>query len=262
MTEEKRSSLSSCFVTLTYDEEHLPYTDFGSSVCLEDHKNFIKKLRWYEKPKQLKERKEISEAELYRLKTLSGEFSPGFKREDYPIRYYGVSEYGDKNGRVHQHYILFNVRDFNNITLAWPMGRVQIDECNVNTIDYVLKYMVKDHSGRDYENKSKEKSYMSKGLGLSAIDDETARYIRSETGNMVINDRGTKIALPRYYRKKFVSETEAKIKNAYINKVVSEQEDKEDTDWIRSGKNPDQMRVNGKQIRQHLLKNQKKRNHD
>jgi len=260
MTEEKRLSLSSYFVTLTYDDKSLPNTDFGSSVCQVDHVKFIKDLKFYETGKQLKKRDYISEEEMSRMRDRIGEFRPGYRKGDHKIKYYGVAEYGDKFGRVHLHYILFNVRDTNNINLSWNYGRVQIDECNVNTIDYVLKYMIKHHLEETYENKAKEKCWMSKGIGKEAVNAEFIKYIKSEVGNVVINERGGKVPLPRYYRKKYVTEDEAKIKNAYVNEVLLQKEIKEDRDYLSLGKNPDQMRKQAKDIRQHMLKTREKRN--
>lgn len=266
MVEEKRMSFSSYFVTLTYDDIHLPWGDGVSTVNKNDHKEFIKKLKYYEQEKLLHVRKYISAEELERKKNNI--------KEDGKFKYYGVSEYGDLKGRAHWHYILFNVRDIANINTAWtttlydsenkpyngePKGKVQIDDCNVNTIDYVLKYMVKDHTNQDYSNREKEKSFMSKGLGLGMVNDEFIDYINRVNGNTVVNQRGRELPLPRYYRKKFVKEENKERKNLYINQQIQKTEKKEEKKY---GKEYDKKIALSKDRRNHILKSRQKRNHE
>lgn len=263
MVEEQRMSFSSYFVTLTYEDKYLPWGDGKSSVNINDHKEFISKLKESEKPKNLALRPGISAEELKRANNNI--------KETGRLKYYGVSEYGDLKGRIHWHYILFNVRDIDNIINAWtvtlrdsegnkyngsPKGKVQIDECNVNTIDYVLKYMVKDHSGQEYETRSKERSFMSKGLGIGYVNDEFIDYINRVDGNTVMNQRGREIPLPRYYRKKFVKQENVQKKNLYINQKINESERIEEK---KHGKDYDKKVALSKDRRNHLLKNRPKR---
>ena len=79
LTEHDKAS----FVTLTYDEEHLP----KDNKLNKDHlRNFIKTLR-----------------------------------KHYKIRYFACGEYGDKNGRPHYHLIIFG-EDFKHLPLENPDG--------------------------------------------------------------------------------------------------------------------------------------------
>lgn len=76
-----------CFITLTYDNEHLPSFDLAD--CAKDFQDFMKRLR----------------------KDYSGCFPVTNKETGeitYPIRYLHCGEYGSKNGRPHHHAILFN----------------------------------------------------------------------------------------------------------------------------------------------------------
>lgn len=234
LTEQMRDSFSAYFVTLTYDEISVPWSDGVMSANEWDHKQFIKELKFLEQPKILKRRtavsleeyqrgeKGISTTEIY----LKDDGTEGVRRK--PLLYYGVIEYGDLTSRPHYHYILFNIVDKDNIVEAWKgKGRVQIDECNVNTIDYVLKYMIKDPAEKKYENKVPEKSFMSKGLGRFALNGELVKYVRQPEGNMLLNTRNSKVAVPRYYRKKYLTEDEAKQKALYIASIT-EEKDKED----------------------------------
>jgi len=255
MMEEKRQSFSSYFVTLTYDDKHLPRTDYGCSINKNDHFEFIKNLKELEKPKKLALRSYISKEE--------------YDRQTYGIpetakfKYYGVSEYGDLKGRSHWHYILFNIRDIANITLAWGKGKVDVDpDVNVNNIDYVLKYMIKDHSNIDYENRDKEKSFMSKGLGLSVADSNFQNYIGQTQNNQVLNQRGTKIPLPRYYRKKLLSEEQRMAKAQYIAEQVEQQKQAQEILCQLHGLQPGLTERNQKEARLVLLQKRQKRNYE
>lgn len=71
------------FLTLTYDDAHLP--EFGS-LRKEDYQRFLKRLR----------------------KRFSGHCSSPLG--DSPIRYYGCGEYGSTTSRPHYHLLLFNLQ--------------------------------------------------------------------------------------------------------------------------------------------------------
>lgn len=251
MSEEQRVSFSSYFVTLTYEDKFLPWGDGVPTVNKQDHKDFIKNLKHYEQKKLLHKRTYVSAEEMERKKNNIKEIGK--------LKYYGVSEYGDRFGRSHWHYILFNIVDTESIILAWGKGKVQIDECNVNTIDYVLKYMVKDHTGQDYEGREKEKSFMSKGLGIHVADEEFVNYINRVNGNTVVNVRGSEIPLPRYYRKKFVREENMQGKIKHISEQVQETEKREERKY---GKDYDRKVALSKDRRNHLLKTRNKRNYE
>lgn len=238
LTEEMRDSFSAYFVTLTYDENNVPWADYKMTANVDDHKQFIKRLKYFEQTKILNKRTEISKEEYNRKKEgikttqiyLQDDGNIGQRRKK--LEFYGVIEYGDLTKRPHFHYILFNIQDVESIAKAWEKGRIQVDECNVNTIDYVLKYMMKDPAEKVKDAIQPEKSFVSKGIGNRAITGELKRYIKTPEGNMVINTRGSKVALPRYYRKKYLTEEEAKAKNLYIASSI-EQKQKEEEETAR-----------------------------
>ncbi len=126
-----------CFITLTYDDQHLPP---GQSIDVRDFQLFMKKLRKKYAPK--------------------------------PIRYYHCGEYGEdqediKNkrdpvrlGRPHYHALLFGHSfpdteicgtDYTGSPLytsptlssIWGKGYVQIGEVNIQTAAYVARYVMK-----------------------------------------------------------------------------------------------------------------------
>lgn len=127
---EREASDVCYFVTLTYDDAHLPIqkcTDsFGDSiyvpvVCKRDVQLFFKRLR-----------------KLY---------SP------YKIRYFLVSEYGPTTFRPHYHLLLFGiprshqdnelqtVKDEKRIREVWSNGNVMLDPVTDGRISYVTKYL-------------------------------------------------------------------------------------------------------------------------
>jgi len=257
LSETNRVAFSSYFVTLTYDDKNVPYADGEFTINKNDHKQFIDELKAKESPKALKERLGWISKEEHERK------ERGIK-EVGKLAYYGVSEYGDLLGRPHFHYLLFNVRDARNIEDAWGKGIVDIDpDVNINNIDYVLKYMLKDHSNSDYENREKETSWMSKGIGSSAAADMGfTSYIRKADSTQVCTPRNTKIGIPRYYRKKYLTDAERIAKSAHIAKVVTRNNDKEEKRLRAMGINYERHVLKGKEARVEILKSRQKRNYE
>lgn len=184
LQQEKKISDSSYFVTFTYDDEHLPYTDNNKynknrrpTLKYRDHQLFMKKLRKREKTSKLK--------------------------------YYAVGEYGDQFNRPHYHSILFNVTDINNIYQSWEGGRVQIDECNIKTIAYVAKYVQKQIKFKDRSDpREREKALMSKGLGQNYLTPQMQKFMKTKLNPYLTHYNGQKIALPRYYKDKVYNDKE------------------------------------------------------
>ena len=122
---ESRMHKRSCFVTLTYDWDHLPY---GGSLRKRDFISFIKRLRNH------------------------------FR--DLRIRFFGCGEYGRRFGRSHYHICLFGV-DFPDSVLAakssssqdmytsktldliWGKGLATVQPMNEATAGYTAGYVLK-----------------------------------------------------------------------------------------------------------------------
>lgn len=105
---EKLLHESSSFVTLTYDEEHLPC---DGCVSVKDAQLFLKRLRQRMVPAKL--------------------------------RYFIVGEYGDVTRRPHYHAVLFGCVDQKMLTESWGLGHCHMGELTVQSAAYVVSYTVK-----------------------------------------------------------------------------------------------------------------------
>lgn len=175
---EQKISLSSYFVTLTYD---VPPRTFNDLVTVDKKhiQDYIKRLRKSE---------------------------PHNKN----IKYYMASEYGDETQRPHYHIIFFNVQDKNNIARAWQQyqsdeykgGLVTITPVIPERVNYVTTYIGKKIGipTTDYDDRTPEFSLMSKKMGLYYVQKATKFHKDLEQGFTILD--GIKYNLPRYYRNK------------------------------------------------------------
>lgn len=140
------------FLTLTYDEEHLPK---DGSLCPEHMVKFLKRLR---------------------------------RRYVHQIRFFQCGEYGDRLQRPHHHVILFN-HDFDDKRLLrgsgdkgrlyqsrelselWPYGMHSIGAVSFQSAGYIARYTLKKVDiNRDewYNGKVREYLTMSRRPGIGA----------------------------------------------------------------------------------------------
>lgn len=167
-----------CFVTLTYDEEHMPP---GRSLRPEDFVRFMKRAR---------------------------HVFPG-------IRYFQCGEYGEKLGRPHHHAVLFNA-DFGDrvfyrerggvrldtsqeLSRLWPFGFSTVGAVTFDSAGYVARYTLKK-VGRSVEAlKGRKEEYLTMsrrpGIGRGWIDRYASDVYPSD--ELVVNGHVTKP--PRYY---------------------------------------------------------------
>jgi len=158
---ESTQHRDSLFVTLTYDEDHLPA---DGSLVPRDVVLFLKRLR---------------------------------KRHGSPVRYYAVGEYGSKGARPHYHLILFGEFDVqegpygfvvHHVTEAWtdadgyPLGFVHVGFLTPQSAGYIVGYIVKHltRSGDpELEGKHPEFARMSRrpGVGAVAVSKMAASFV-------------------------------------------------------------------------------------
>lgn len=164
--QESKDHATAYFVTLTYDEENLPYLNVSTGefpvrlsegiekwretdilekiVYKKDVQDFIKNLRSHQNHfiKKHAFRKDPHRKEKIKDKKLL---------EKYRIRYYFTSEYGTKyTKRPHYHGIVWNLEPQVNRKLElqkiWTLGNVKtvpIDGADVGTYYYLTKYLYK-----------------------------------------------------------------------------------------------------------------------
>jgi hypothetical protein len=121
--------LNNIFITLTYDDKHLPE---NKTLVKKDYQDFTKRLRKYKKA-----------------------------NTQNPIRFYHCGEYGEKFARPHYHAILFNCnfRDREKLSghrglttsqtlnKLWGKGHSSIGEVTFNSASYVAGYVQKKING-------------------------------------------------------------------------------------------------------------------
>lgn len=204
MQEDKHSS-SSYFLTLTYNTDNIPISSNGFKTLLKkDYQDFMKRLRHY--------------------------------APDVSLRYYAVGEYGSKTMRPHYHAILFNLPDTDLIEKAWQKGDVHFGTVSGASIAYTAKYIDKDSKIPMHRNddRVKEFSLMSKGLGKQYLSDAIKKYHKADLNrHYVRSDQGHKIPMPRYYKNQIYSEDELTAIRFLSKLAVNEQEAQEIANYER-----------------------------
>lgn len=188
------------FITLTYDDFHLPINDRDIPVLdKSDVKAFLKRLR----------------QSLYKV-------SPGYR-----LRYYLSGEYGPETIRPHYHAIILNVCDDELIVKAWRkeeelIGHIDFEQVTEASINYVTAYLQKQPINIDFEalNMQKPFSLMSKGIGEIYL--KTNSKYHEKSGNFFVTHAGgTKQILPRYYKEKIFNDGQRSCNTRKVLEEVS-----------------------------------------
>lgn len=184
-----------CFLTLTYDDEHLPRGSLscsrcvkphviGGSVCVAEFQDFMKRLR--------------------------KQFGAG-------IRFYHCGEYGELNGRPHYHAIIFN-HDFSDklyfsgkaelsvytskaLSSLWTAGFAVTGQVTFESAAYVSRYVMKKVTGEradaHYGGRKPEYVTMSRRPGIGkGWYDKYKSDVYPRNGVVV---RGRVTRPPRFY---------------------------------------------------------------
>ena len=177
---EAREYKDNCFVTLTYDDEHLP-----DKLVKKDFQRFIKSLR----------------------------------NEGFTIRYFGCGEYGSKTGRPHYHVILFGfipsdlkpfiksdkgIWQFKSelLTKLWNKGLVTVAEFSPEYAAYTAGYVEKKLGNKDCFTLMSTRP----GIGRKYIEANLGKVYTYD--NLVINYGSHQLGVPRYFDK--VAESKAR----------------------------------------------------
>lgn len=128
-----------CFITLTYDDGHLPP---GGSLVYRDFQYFMRRLR-----------RSVAEEDKRRRKTPRG------------VRFFACGEYGEELGRPHFHAALFGVSFREDryvwrkgeskailyrspaLERLWPFGISSVGELTEQSAGYIARYVLKKVTG-------------------------------------------------------------------------------------------------------------------
>lgn len=175
-------SSSAYFLTLTYNDEHIPKnhnhkecSHLDGELCPRDLKLFIKRLR---------------------------KRNPG-------IRYFAVGEYGENFSRPHYHAVIFNLVDLDLVTESWKdvdgidIGFIKGSKATAGRIRYMVAYMALP---QDVRHKQPPFRVMSRnpGIGFSYVK-KMGEHHRARS-DCVVYDFDCPNAMPRYYMEKIFDE--------------------------------------------------------
>ena len=195
------------FITLTYDDEHLPLkeqinTDTGEmkgimSATLEPPAvtKFMKDLRRYWK----------------------------YHYDEDNIRFYACGEYGGRNGRPHYHIIAFNLNirdikplgrtqtgrmqwDSDIIRKIWGKGLTGLGKVEYESCAYVARYMLKKQKGPGSTEWYAEKGLVPEFTRTSRRPGVGGNYYEANKDKIysydeIILPKGQKVKPPKYYDK-------------------------------------------------------------
>jgi len=185
---------SNCFITLTYDDYHLP--EYGN-LQISDFQKFMKRLR---------------------------------KRFGDGIRFYHCGEYGEKFGRPHYHACLFNFdfpdkynwrernghKFYRSPTLErlWPFGLSDISDVTFESAAYVARYLMKkvygdwaltryavvdEDTGEVIFDKQPEYTTMSRKPGIGKTWYDQYKFTDVYDHDSVVTKSGLSFPPPKYY---------------------------------------------------------------
>lgn len=205
---EKKKSNTAHFITLTYDESHLPI-DYEYSrendglvrgtLRKKDLQDFFKRLRKHHGTTR--------------------------RLTKQTIRFYAIGEYGGDTERPHYHAILFNAEKsaIKNLQTIWGRGQVHIGRVTSASVGYVTSYTINRHAS--YGTRSKPFNTMSRRPGIGAEYLRTNTHVhnppiitgtgrvgplvnREREKKFFVFDEGHKRRLPRFYRDRMFSREE------------------------------------------------------
>lgn len=217
---EVKCSSSCYFITLTYDDLHVPL-----ETCKDNLVHPVVKK---------------SDVQLF-LKRLRKSIEP------FKIRYFLVSEYGPKSLRPHYHMLLFNFplelkHKFSEYVYnAWSLGFIRFDPVTPARIHYVTSYCLDYALLPSYLPKNFMLCSRRPGLGSAYLyNDKLVNYHHDNLDGFGYLSTGGKVVkskLPRYLSDRLFSDDERiEINNEFI-KFHNEQRNKllqEHKEWLKT----------------------------
>lgn len=229
LTHEASCWDSNLFITLTYEDEHIPW---HGGLELADLQKFMKRIR----------------------KTLTGDKEgPDGSRK---IRFFAAGEYGSSTARPHWHIALFNTRlpgwsgaDRSDcLSRLWTMGMHSVSSFTAARAGYIAGYAVKKARGRlerqrrygainpatgEYTDRKPEFCVMSRRPGIGAYWFD--RYSCDLQRGFIVEPGGARRRLPRFYKTKLMRDESFA--------MASEQRTFEYTEGLDPRENTDERRA-------------------
>jgi hypothetical protein len=190
---------SAFFITLTYNDYHIPRTKEGYQTLHKKHlQNYIKRLR-NDHVKYVSQYFKCSKKDV--------------KHKAKPLRYYAVGEYGSKTRRPHYHLILFNmdIANLAPLTNQWKAGFADVGTVTSASINYVTKYMFKQFN-RKTDKRTPPFSLMSKKpiIGQAYLENYGVHHIESES--LEVRDQNGHVRrLPKAYLRRLFTNKEDRL---------------------------------------------------
>lgn len=221
--QEWRHAETANFITLTYDENHVPIADFTPTLNKPDLSGFIKRLK---------------KRQSYLLQTKYMDLD----QTKWKLRYFACGEYGTKTDRPHYHIIMFNLLPelLEKIGEVWTDGQIQVErKIGKGAIAYTAKYVMKRQKDVDDDTKEKPFTLTSRNpfLGYQYVSDENRLYHLKNRSLAVLNFNHKRQTLPRIYREKMFSKPMLDIINRENSELAKKMAEKQHEYWEKQGKN-------------------------
>lgn len=225
---------NNCFITLTYDNDHLPA---DGNLHLEDFQDFMKRLR----------------AKIARDSKKKGEEPP-------TVKFYHCGEYGEFYQRPHFHACVFNydfadkyhyktVREEKYYRSAeleklWTAGMSMLGDVTFQSAGYVARYITKKITGKgakdhyEFEDPDGNKvvivpeyATMSRngGIGLSWYK----KFKKDLYPDDFIVIKGKKHKIPKFFDTKYEAEHPEEMKKIKIKREIKGEKHQENNTWER-----------------------------
>jgi hypothetical protein len=197
---EHKEHYKSSFVTLTYNDENIPFDKHPiftkiavPTLYKPDLQNYIKKIR-----------------KAYQKK----------------IRYYCIGEYGEKTERPHYHILFFGIgmHEWDILDSKWEKGHTHVGDITDSSIHYCTKYVFKSQKYYDYPQTPFSTMSTKPAIGSKWLLRNNER--KSELGKPFVYENGRKHRMPKYFREKIFTEAERE-EQAEQARYKSQQKDDE-----------------------------------
>lgn len=182
------------FITLTYDDEHLPAE---GHLQPRDLQLFFKRLR----------------------KHAAGDTTTINRNPGRNIRYFACGEYGEASNRPHYHALIFNgafsdqrkigkdLFTSDTLSVVWPEGQHTIGACTPASAAYIAQYGLKKQGSGNHDRDGVWRPAPFLRMSLKpAIGAEWLKQYHDDLRHGYVVEKGRKHPIPRYYRDKIKSE--------------------------------------------------------